>query len=628
VDVPELGAEEALPEERYRSMVEAAAEGMVMRRADGVISVFNAAAERILGLSAAQMQGAEPFHPGWYTLREDGTILPPEERPNHVVLRTGDAVHDYVLGVHKPDGRVTWVSVNTQPMFRRGERAPYAVVAIYRDITEQRRLVEALEQSHQRFRNAFEHSGIGIALARLDGRWTQVNAAFCRIMGYTREELLALDYQRITHPDDHAHDTPIDALLAGDIAVHEAEKRYVHKDGHPVWVHLTVSVLRNAAGEPQSLIAQVHDISERRRVEEQLQDAEQRLLVAMRASKTSFFDWDLERGELRHDERFYIWAGVPAVLRGGLDEICAAVSDPEDLPALRDAVGRVRDGAAQALVIEHRRPGEAGRERWVRASGIPVDRDAQGRARRLCGTVADITAWKELQARAGRAERMASLGTLVAGMSHEINNPLACVVSNVQYAHEQLAAQGERKDDVLVALSDAAASARRVRDIVADLKAFAAGHASRSSRCSLVSVVDRALKIAHHGLVACAEVSVELPPLPDVAASEAELVQVFAALLVNAGQATGRAPNRVIVTAAHDGEGQITARVADTGVGIPPALLPRVFDPFFTTRGIGAGKGLGLSVSLGIVRKLGGQIEIESTPDKGTSVIVTVPACS
>ena len=117
-------AERALrdSEERLRVVVQAVGEGIVMRRRDGVIAVLNPAAERLTGLTASQMQGLSPYPPGWYTVREDGTLLPPEERPNRVALRTGKSSSNVIMGHHMPGGEVIWLSVNTTPVFEPGQR--------------------------------------------------------------------------------------------------------------------------------------------------------------------------------------------------------------------------------------------------------------------------------------------------------------------------------------------------------------------------------------------------------------------------------------------------------------------------------------------------------------------------
>ena len=163
-----------------------------------------------------------------------------------------------------------------------------------------------------------------------------------------------------------------------------------------------------------------------------------------------------------------------------------------------------------------------------------------------------------------------------------------------------------------------------MRDLVADLHALASGQHTEDAECDLASAIGRAARVAHHALANGSTLVVELPPLPPVSGSEAELVQLFGCLLVNAGQARGEPANEVRITAELRGP-MVVARVSDTGRGISPEDLPRIFDPFFTTRGVRQGKGLGLPVAQGIAQGLGGGIEVESVLGNGTTMSVTLP---
>jgi PAS domain S-box-containing protein len=142
-------AEEALREreERYRSVIAAMQDGILLLDADGSIRSCNAAAERILGLSAEQIVGRTPHDARWQAIHEDGSPFPGETHPPLVTLRTGQPCFDVIMGVHKPDGALTWISINSQPLFRTGESRPYAVAASFEDVTERKRTEEALRQT-------------------------------------------------------------------------------------------------------------------------------------------------------------------------------------------------------------------------------------------------------------------------------------------------------------------------------------------------------------------------------------------------------------------------------------------------------------------------------------------------
>ena len=145
------------------------------------------------------------------------------------------------------------------------------VAELNKYIAEQERISHALRESEEHFRNAFDHAAIGMALVSTDGRWLQVNESLCQIVGYSEEELLAMRFQSVTHPDDLGHNlTEAYRLLEGRIVNSTMEKRYIHKKGHTVWVTLSASIVRTAQGAPLHFITQVQDITERKLAEEKL----------------------------------------------------------------------------------------------------------------------------------------------------------------------------------------------------------------------------------------------------------------------------------------------------------------------------------------------------------------------
>ena len=169
------------------------------------------------------------------------------------------------------DGSVVWVREETV-LVRDDGGKPLFVQGILSDVTARRKAEEALQVSEQRFRSSFEDAGIGMAMVSPDGRYLRANRAFCEIVGYAEEELLGMTFREITHPEDLEEDLELKRrVLAGEDRTFSMEKRYVRRDGSSVWVDLTVSMLREPSGEPLYSIAQVQNITGRKRMEEQLQ---------------------------------------------------------------------------------------------------------------------------------------------------------------------------------------------------------------------------------------------------------------------------------------------------------------------------------------------------------------------
>jgi PAS domain S-box-containing protein len=245
----------------------------------------------------------------------------------------------------------------------------------------------------------------------------------------------------------------------------------------------------------------------------------------------------------------------------------------------------------------------------------------------------DLSDRRRLQAQLVQADRLAAAGTLAAGVAHEINNPLAYMLLNLQYLIRELPRVGDdprRLDQLLGRLREAHHGAERVSTIVRDLRDFSAQEQQQLGPVNLKRVVEAALKVAGSQLEGRARVIEEYDAVPPVQGNAARLEQVFLNLLVNAAQALS--PERVdrneVRVSLRARGSQVVAEIADNGAGISSELLDRVFDPFFTTKPAGVGTGLGLPICHSIVSSLGGEITAESEIGRGTIFRITLPTCA
>ncbi len=253
----------------------------------------------------------------------------------------------------------------------------------------------------------------------------------------------------------------------------------------------------------------------------------------------------------------------------------------------------------------------------------------------------NLRALRQAQAQLVQAGRMAAVGTLAAGVGHEINNPLAYIVSNLEFASTEAAALGRelpqgtsgaarRLEDMERALREALHGTDRVRRIVQDLRTFSRGDEETRGPVDVHAVLDSAVKLAGNELRARARLVKEYGDSVWADGNESRLSQVFLNLIINAAQALPEgqtAHNEVRLVTRREGEWVVVV-VRDSGCGISPEVLGRIFDPFFTTKPVGVGTGLGLALCHRFVTAMGGQIAVESEPGKGTVVRVTLRAAA
>ena len=251
-----------------------------------------------------------------------------------------------------------------------------------REIADRNRAEAALRESEERFRGTFENAAVGVAHGDADGRLLRVNERLCDIIGYSREELLARTFQDVTHPDDLAFNVELYmTLMRGESLSFSLEKRYIRKDGSLVWVNVSVSLQRDAAGKPAYAIALIQDISERKQAEEALRLANARLDLAVRGSNIGIWEFDMPDGAVERSRAhfFNVWEqlnldrpesppGFAAVM---------ALVHPDDRERLEQSIRAYLSGETSEFEVEHRARRKDGSYRWMLARGVAM-RDPAG----------------------------------------------------------------------------------------------------------------------------------------------------------------------------------------------------------------------------------------------------------
>jgi len=268
---------------------------------------------------------------------------------------------------------------------------------------------------------------------------------------------------------------------------------------------------------------------------------------------------------------------------------------------------------------------QGGRTLPVELASFPLDHDGQPA---IVTVARDLSREREMQQRVLLADRMVSVGMLAAGVAHEVNNPLAYMQANLEFALEQLARMGAASGEVRAALEEAREGATRVRSIVRDLKTFSRPEEQRVDVVDVRPLLESAINMSFNEIRHRARLVKDYGPAPQVSAVPARLGQVFLNLIVNAAQAIPEGAveqNEIRLTTSTDEKGRAVVAIRDTGTGMPPEVLRHLFDPFFTTKPTGVGSGLGLSISQGIVSSLGGELIVSSEPGRGSEFRVMLP---
>ncbi|MBK8901315.1 MAG: PAS domain S-box protein [Anaerolineaceae bacterium] len=253
-------------EERYRSVVTALSEGVILMSKEGNVETFNTAAERILGITPQQLQGRNVLDPTWLAIREDGTPFRGEDYPLIVTLKTGQPLSGAVMGLTHPDGQLHWISINSQPLVNPGEERPYAAVASLTDITARKQDERALQEAQIWYHSLFEQRHDAVFILDLEGRHLEANRRAAELLGYSVEEIQHLTFRDLSVEPAQSEEK-LARLLAGD-SLPMYERKFRKKDGSEIPVEINVELVRTLDGQPLHIQSVVRDITGRKQTQQ------------------------------------------------------------------------------------------------------------------------------------------------------------------------------------------------------------------------------------------------------------------------------------------------------------------------------------------------------------------------
>jgi len=615
-------------EERFRAVVNSANEGILVYDRSLLITAGNLAAERIIGLPLADLLGKPGFVSMLPCLREDGTPMPPEERPTRMTIRAGQALSGYVVGIVRPDRTVSWLSVNTAFLRRAGEVDYYGVVSTISDITAKRVAEEALRESEERFRQTFELATIGIAHIGLDRKFIRVNPRLCEILGYSERELIGKTGREISHPGDlDLINSQRPKLYAGEIDRVRVEKRYVRKDGSIVWVDFNMVVERDAAGKPLREIAIYEDITARREAEEALRDSEERFRQTFELAASGIAHVSLEGRFMRVNRSLCEIFGYEAeeLVGKGVREI----SHPSDRGSTDAGRAAVLAGKVESVRLEKRYLRKDGETVWVDLA-IALVRGPDGKPLYEIAIFDDITPRKDAehalhQAHEELKRSNAELGQFAYVASHDLQEPLRMVSSYTQLLQRRY---GDRFDgDAREFMAFIVDGAARMKQLIEDLLAYSrVGTRGREFHEVATDAPLRRALLNLKSAIDEAGASVSYAGLPTLEADELQLTQLFQNLIGNALKFRSASVPRITVSA-KEKETEWEFGVQDNGIGIEPQYFERIFMVFqrLHNKGDYPGTGIGLAICKKVVERHGGRIWVESQPGQGATFYFTLP---
>jgi two-component system cell cycle sensor histidine kinase/response regulator CckA len=577
---------------------------------------WNPAAERIFGFTAEEAFGKHPYN----------FIVPKAAQPPLDTiwqrLLDGDTTAHSLNENNTKDGRIIICEWSNTPL-KENSGTVTGVLSMVQDITDRKRAEEALRQSEERYRTIIENIQDGYLEVDLAGNFTFVNDAECVNLGYTKEELAGMNNRQ--YADEENQKKMFQAFSrvykTGE-PIKELDLEVVRKDGTKAFNEISVSLIRDFEGKPIGFRGISRDVTERKRGEEALRQSEEKYRTILESIKDGYYEVDLAGNFTFFNDSMCRILGYPKEELMSMNN--RQYADKEVARKVFQAFNRVYTTGEPGKEFDWEIVRKDGTKRYIEIS-VSLRKDASGKPVGFRGIVRDITDRKRIEEQLSQAEKLRAVGEMASGVAHDFNNALAAILGNTQLL--LYTAQDEELRETLKIIEkvakDSGQTVRRLQDFTrkpvrqelfkVDINSIIKDSIEITKPKWKDEAQSRGIRI---------EMVSNLEEIPFMSGNASELREVITNMIFNAIEAIHEGGKIEIRT--FKKRRDVFIRISDTGVGIAEEAKKRIFEPFFTTKPF-TNTGLGLSMSYGIVKRFGGEIEVESKVGQGTTFTIILP---
>jgi two-component system NtrC family sensor kinase len=603
---------------RFGKIAEMGEDGIIVFDEDSKIEFSNQMASEIMGIPKDQILGREFFS---LIGKRD------EEFLEEMVMR-GEGPGEKVcteMSIQTPQGPVKEVEVCIAPT--RSDDGRIKTYAYIRDITERKRFEKELRESEEKFRNLFERVQHGLFISSKDGRFLDCNPALLNMLGYpSKEEFLSIDIAKdlYVNPEDRK---TFQNLVEKDGFVKDFEVEFKKKSGEKITVLLTAHAKRDEMGRIIGYEGLNIDISDRKRMERELKEANEFLSKLIESTVDGIVVTNMKGDILMFNK------GAENILGYKAEEVVGKMNIQNIYPrgVAKEVMKKLRSpdfggvGKLTSFPITHQRKDGELIEGDLSASIIY---DENGKE------IASVGVFRDLRERLGierelqkmqeallQSEKLAAMGRLTSQIAHELNNPIYGIMNTLELLKTEIPPESKRRKILELSLSET----QRLAEMLRNMLSFSKPEEEKRRPVKINELVEGILLVMEKQMKE-ANIKMEThfdDAIPEVMASTNQMRQVMLNMLKNAKEAMPKGGNLIIRTSREDN--RVLIHIQDTGVGIPEEIRSKIFEAFFTTKQKVKGVGLGLSVCYGIIKDHGGEIRVESEEGKGTTFTISLP---